>query len=118
MSKRTPAVSVLTANRLQDGVVVFLDVDGDWVESIDGAAIARSPDETLALEARGARAAAGNQVVEPYLAEVHETRGRLVPVRVRERVRVDGPSILADVPGYEAPSPSPRQRDREQAEAA
>jgi len=118
MSKRAPAVCVLTANRLDDGIVVFLDSGGTWVERIDGAAVARSPDETQALEARGAHDAACNLVVEPYLAEVHEVAGRLVPVRARERVRVDGPSILGDVPGYEAPSPAPRLRDREQAEAA
>jgi hypothetical protein len=96
----------LTANRLQDGIVVFLAADGRWVESIDAAAIAHSSDETQALEAHGVRDAARNLVVEPYLAEVREAGGRLVPVRARERVRVDGPSILDDVPGY-VPSPHP-----------
>jgi hypothetical protein len=105
MSKRTPAISVLTANRLHDGIVVFLDAEGAWVQGIDGAAVARSPDEAEALQAQGARDAAANLVVEPYLAEVRESGGRLVPVRFRERVRVEGPSILGDVPGYVAPSP-------------
>jgi hypothetical protein len=109
MSKKTPAVSVLTGNRLHDGIVVFLGIDGAWVESIEAAAVARTPEEAKAFEATGARAAA-NLVVEPYLAEVRELGGQLVPVRVRERVRVDGPSVLDDVPGYEAPPPSPRLR--------
>jgi hypothetical protein len=113
MSKRPPAISVLTANRLKDGIVMFLGVDGTWVESIDGAAVARTPEEAQALQARGASDAAANLVVEPYLAEVQETGGRRVPVRARERVRIAGPSILGDVPGYVAPaprvpSPSPR----------
>jgi Protein of unknown function (DUF2849) len=105
MSKRTPAISVLTANRLRDGIVVFLGADGVWVESIESAAVARSPEEAQALEARGARDSVANLVVEPYLAEVREVGGRLVPARVRERVRVDGPSVLDDVPGYVPPSP-------------
>ena len=112
MSKRAPDVSVLTANRLQDGVVVYLAADGGWVESIEGALIARSADEARSLQAQGARDAARNVVVEPYLAEVAETGSRPVPARMRERVRVEGPSVLGDVPGYVTPSragaPSPR----------
>jgi hypothetical protein len=104
VSKPSPHPSILTGNRLGDGAVVFLAADGRWVESIDAAAIARSSDETQALEAHGVHDAARNLVVEPYLAEVREAGGRLIPVRARERVRVDGPSILDDVPGY-VPSP-------------
>jgi hypothetical protein len=107
MSKRIPAVSVLTANRLHDGLVVFLAADGAWVESIAGAAVAGTPEEAQALQAQGTRASAHNLVVDPYLAEVREIGGRLRPVRQRERVRVDGPSILGDVPGYVVPPPSP-----------
>jgi hypothetical protein len=106
MSKRAPDVAVLTANRLHDGIVVFLAADGSWVESIDGALVARSADEARALQAQGARDAARNLVVEPYLAEVADDRGgRVLPSRMRERVRVGGPSILGDVPGYATPSP-------------
>lgn len=100
MSKRAPDVAVLTANRLHDGIVVFLSANGRWVESIEAAAVARSPDEVRCLEEQGARDSAANLVVEPYLAEVGEAGGRLIPRRTRERVRVEGPSILDDVPGY------------------
>jgi hypothetical protein len=114
MSKRPPEVSVLTANRLQDGIVVYLAADGRWVETIDGAVVTRSAEEARALQEQGARDAARNLVVEPYLAAVAETGGRLAPARMRERVRMEGPSVLGDVPGY-APSPrttstSPRAR--------
>jgi uncharacterized protein DUF2849 len=106
MSKTQP-VSVLTANRLGDGIVVFLDFEGAWSESLEEAVVARSPDETKALEDRGAYDAARNLVVDPYLMEVREEAGRLTPTRTRERVRVAGPSVLDDVPGYLAPHPSP-----------
>lgn len=106
-------ISVLTANRLSDGAVVFLDHEGTWVENIMSAAIAGSPDEARWLEARGAYDTARNVVVDAYLVEVRETDGRPVPLRFRERVRVAGPSILDDVPGYvpaAPPLPSPQLR--------
>jgi Protein of unknown function (DUF2849) len=103
VSKRAPGVAVLTANRLHDGIVVYLAADGRWVEGIEHALIARSPDETRALQEQGDRDAAANLVVEPYLAELAEASGRRVPARMRERVRVDGPSILDHVPGYVGP---------------
>jgi uncharacterized protein DUF2849 len=109
MSKSVAQISVLTANRLGDGVVVFLDESGTWIEGITGAAVARSPEEVRALEAQGVRDAARNLVVEPYLIEVRDVAGGLTPVRTRERVRVVGPSILDDVPGY---SPSPHRSSR------
>jgi hypothetical protein len=104
MSKRATGSSILTANRLSDGSVVFLDFEGAWHESIDIALVARTTQELAELEARGAFDAAQDLVVEPYLVEVRETEGRLVPIRQRERVRAGGPSILDDVPGYVAPS--------------
>jgi hypothetical protein len=107
MSK-TAQISVLTANRLGDGIVVFLDFEGAWNENLAEAVVARSPDEVKALEDRGAYDAARNIVVEPYLVEVREAAGRLTPIRHRERVRAAGPSILDDVPGYSPALPSPR----------
>jgi hypothetical protein len=107
MSKRLIGSSVLTANRLSDGQVVFLDFEGAWGESIDIALAARTTQEIAELEARGAFDAAQNIVVEPYLVEVREAEGCLVPVRQRERVRAGGPSMLDAVPGYVAPGAAP-----------
>jgi Protein of unknown function (DUF2849) len=112
MSK-TAGISVLTANRLGDGIVVFLDFEGAWSEGLAEAVVARSPDEVRALQDRGTYDAEHNLVVEPYLVEVGETAGGLVPIRYRERVRVAGPSILDDVPGYAAPAAVVRQAHHE-----
>jgi len=112
MSK-TAEISVLTANRLGDGIVVFLDFEGAWSERLAEAVVARSPDEVRALQDRGTYDAARNLVVEPYLVEVREAAGGLVPIRYRERVRVAGPSILDDVPGYVAPEAVLRQAQHE-----
>ena len=101
---KAPTVSILTANRLRDGTVVFLDFEGAWSETLIEAVVARSPDEVRALKDRGSYDAIRNIVVEPYLIEVHETTGGLLPIRYRERVRASGPSVLDDVPGYSDPA--------------
>lgn len=106
MSKKAPGLSVLTANRLSDGAVVFLDFEGAWSVVFEEATVASSPDEVRALEDRATFDAQRNIVVEPYLVEVRDIDGRLVPLRQRERVRAVGPSILAAVPGYVAPAAS------------
>jgi hypothetical protein len=111
-------ISILTANRLADGTAVFLDFEGAWNEDITEAVVARSPDEVTALEDRGVFDAARNIVVDPYLVEVRLANGRLTPVRVRERVRVGGPTVLDDVPGYVAPAASLPRRGEAQADAA
>jgi hypothetical protein len=102
MSK-APTVCVLTANRLRDGTVVFLDFEGAWSETLVEAVVARSPDEVRALKDRGCYDATRSIVVDPYLIEVHETVSGLLPMRYRERVRATGPSVLDDVPGYREP---------------
>jgi Protein of unknown function (DUF2849) len=106
MSKQSMQVQILTANRLLDGAVVFLNFDGDWVQSLAGVVIARAPDEARNLAARGLYDAGRNLVVEPYLVDVREVAGALLPLRQRERVRLSGPSIAADVPGYLEPTMS------------
>lgn len=118
MSKNAPQHSILTANRLGDGIVVFLDFEGAWSESLAEAVVARSPDEVRALEDRGAYDAGRNLVVEPYLVEIREAAGRLEPIRYRERVRAAGPTILDDVPGYVSPTAVVRQAKHEGAYAA
>jgi hypothetical protein len=116
MSKSSGHVQVLTANRLGDGAVVFLNFDGDWVATLAGVVIARSPDEARGLAARGLFDAGRNLVVDPYLVEMREVAGALLPLRQRERVRLDGPSILDDVPGYTAPAARPPNTDTRGAE--
>ncbi len=113
---RNAEISVLTANRLGDGAVVFLDFEGAWSESFAEAVLARTPDEVRALEDRATYDASHNVIVEPYLVEVRETQAGLTPVRYRERVRAGGPSVLEDVPGYVAPEAVLRQAQHEVAD--
>jgi len=108
MSKDPASLSVLTASRLGDGHAVFLNFDGVWIEGTEGALVARTPDEARALKTRGAHDVARNLVIEPYLLEVCEVDGRLIPMRHRERAQVSGPSIKIRA---DESVPSPRVRE-------
>jgi hypothetical protein len=46
--------NVVTANRLIDGIVVYLASEGGWTEEIGRARLAGTEDETKALEAEAA----------------------------------------------------------------
>ena len=93
MAKKVSGPQILTANLLNDGMVVFLAPGGTWQGSLESAHIARTDDDATELEAGGARAVNANIIVDPYLVEVEETDGRLVPVVFRERMRTKGPSV-------------------------
>ncbi len=83
---------VLTANSLRSGHVVFLDRNGGWAPRLCDAAVARDEAAVQALMDLLQRAAA--QAVEPYLlAVLEQADGSWQPVGMRERRRVQGPSV-------------------------
>ncbi|MGD9502975.1 MAG: DUF2849 domain-containing protein [Methyloceanibacter sp.] len=79
--------NVVTANRLVDGIVVYLAKDGGWTEEIDRARLAETEDETKALEALAAKDVAARKVVAVYPMEVAVRDGAVDPLSVRERIR-------------------------------
>ena len=88
---------MIIANRLTDGLVVFMTADGSWVESIaDGILI---PDETEAerLLEVGKDAERNCQVIDACLIEVEERANVRTPTSYREEIRARGPSIQAEV---------------------
>jgi hypothetical protein len=85
---------VVTANRLRDGRVVWLGADGIWAEGVRAAAVFAGENVAEGL-ARAQADEARQLVVTPYEVEVAETPDGPVPLRMRERLRVAGPSVLA-----------------------
>jgi hypothetical protein len=79
--------NVVTANRLLDGIVVYLAPDGSWTESLDHARLAETEAETKALEDEAAKAVKERQVVAVYPMPVERHNGSLAPLSVRERIR-------------------------------
>ncbi|MGE0612588.1 MAG: DUF2849 domain-containing protein [Hyphomicrobiales bacterium] len=96
MAKKPKGPRLLTANRLDDGLVVFYTAGGEWQDDARRAAIARDEEEAALLETFGATAAKANLVVSPYLIEVELDGETPVPVEHRERRRLAGPSVTAD----------------------
>ena len=95
--KGQPLPAILFANDLLEGDVIFLGPSG-WTRNPAEAAIARTQDEADALQATGAAAAARNEVVDVYLAEVSlDPAGRPTPKHFRECFRTLGPSIRTDL---------------------
>ena len=86
-------LKILTANRLSDGASVWFSEDGAWRTDLGAVQIARDSDAVAALEQAAAQAVAANFVIDASLMDVQEQEGRLYPLRLRERIRLQGPSI-------------------------
>jgi hypothetical protein len=97
MKTGTSALQMVTANRLIDGEVVYLDAAGDWSERAEQGQVAATKDQAEALMAEAAAAVARRKVVAPYLIEVSEQGGRFAPVRLREQIRAAGPTVRRDL---------------------
>ena len=87
------SLQVLTANRLTDGITVWYDSDGQWNELFSAAAVARTKEEAERFAAIGKAAYDENLVVDVNLIDVEDVDGRIRAIRLRERIRAEGPSI-------------------------
>ena len=79
--------NVVTANRLVDGIVVYLAAEGGWTEEIGRARLAETEEQTRALEAEAAKDVALRKVVAVYPMAVVLQDGTVDPLSVRERIR-------------------------------
>ncbi len=88
---------VISANRLGDGIVVYLAANGDWTESIANAqALCGKAQGEAALDvAFGAVRTCF--VVDPYLIDIDDSGGERRPTRGRELIRAKGPTVRTDI---------------------
>lgn len=94
---------VVIANRLSDGLVVFLAAApgaprGEWMLRLEQASVAADAaraEELLGLGVASARER--HEVVEPYLIEVERTASGLRPTKYREVIRALGPTVRRDL---------------------
>jgi hypothetical protein len=92
MAHHNSGLQMLTANRLRDGEVLYRK-GGDWVLQLaDGEVY---PDQAAADAALAAAQAElpRNTFVAPYLFEVRDAGGHIVPVKEREIIRAAGPTV-------------------------
>jgi len=88
---------IVTANRLADGVVVFQDAEGGWVEDFARAAVYADAAAVAAALALGAEAVARSQIVDPYAVAVERRNGHYAPKALREAIRASGPTVRRDL---------------------
>ena len=106
---------MITANRLNDGIVVFLDAQGAWSEDFHQGAIVSSETDKAAALKRAAEAEALNEIVGPYYIELETRGGRPVPKALREAIRATGPTVRRDL-GKQAQGYAPGAPHRAAAE--
>lgn len=94
--------SVVTANRLTDGIVVYLAAGDEWTEQIANARVADSEEEVKALETIAENAVRERIVISAYPMPVALNDGAIDPLSVRERIRASHRTTLTkdwyDVP--------------------
>ena len=84
----------ITANRLDNGLVVFLTPEGGWSLDIAEARILADADELDEALAYGRAQHDARVVIEPYAIDVTGGEAGPVPVRLRERIRAErGPTV-------------------------
>ena len=79
--------SVVTANVLRSGAVVYLAADGRWVPALSEAVIANDAGALKALEQIASDALARNDITAVYAMDVRVVDGCPQPVSVRETIR-------------------------------
>ncbi len=97
---------IVTANRLTDGVVVFQDARGGWVEDFARAAVHADADAVKAALAQAGEAVAQSRIVDPYSVAVEWRNGHYAPKALREAIRASGPTVRRDL-GKQAQGQAP-----------
>ena len=82
--------SVVTANVLRTGAIVYLKDDGAWVEALVDASPAEDAEARAVLEQLALNAVERNEVTAVYAFDVTIVDGRPAPLSVRERIRAAG----------------------------
>ena len=88
---------VVSANRLTDGLVVYLTTGASWSEQLVDGHIAADDAAAERLLAVAKQAEEDRVVIDPYLIGVVEFDGVLRPKKYREYIRAMGPSVRPDL---------------------
>jgi hypothetical protein len=95
---RGAALKAVTANRLVDGLVVYLGAENRWVDAIEDALSVVGKEEGAALLASVEPDVEACRIVGPYLIDVVAgPDGRLQGTSERERIRALGPTVRLDL---------------------
>src|SRR4051812_45123204 len=93
-------MEILTGNELTSGGTVYLDVAGHWVEDLNAARVF-GPNEAEARDAALAATKKTLRVISLEIEKVAVIDGKLVPDRLRERIRAEGPTAPLTLNGQQ-----------------
>ena len=82
--------SVVTANVLHTGAIVYLKENGTWVEALADASAANDAEARAELEQLALAAVERNEATAVYAFDVAIVDGRPTALSVREKVRAAG----------------------------
>jgi hypothetical protein len=102
----TKLSEIITANRLIDGIVLFQDAVGGWVEDFAQAAIYPDAAATKAALDLAKGDELRDLIVEPYAVVVELRNGHYAPKALRELIRATGPTNRRDL-GKQAQGQAP-----------
>lgn len=91
-------MDILVGNELTSGAAVYLDRYNNWVEDLHSARTF-SKDEAEARDAAIAASKATLRIVGIEIETVQVVDGRLVPDRMREKIRAKGPTTKSIADG-------------------
>ncbi len=88
---------MIIANRLRDGVVVFLAPSEGWEPAIGAGTLIENEADAARLLAVAKRHEDECQVIDPQLIEVEVNDGKFRPTAIREAIRAFGPTVRTDL---------------------
>lgn len=91
------ALQVITANRLDDGLVVYWNQGVEWVDNIAQAARFETAEEGETALAEATNKQNELVAVGPYLIDVELQGDAVVPLKLKEVIRTKGPTVRLDL---------------------
>ncbi|MAI80949.1 MAG: hypothetical protein CL917_18565 [Deltaproteobacteria bacterium] len=88
---------VVIANRLRDGIVVFLGTNHTWVEQLQDCTPSESKEDGQRLMDISQEAADQQEIVDPNLIEVEKRGQTWHAIKMREEMRAKGPTVREDL---------------------
>ena len=88
---------MIIANRLTDGLVVFLATEQAWADSIDDGIVIEDEQDSESLLARAKADEENSIVIDPSLIDVTLDGGRPRPTSNREAIRAFGPTVRTEL---------------------
>jgi Protein of unknown function (DUF2849) len=85
--------TIISANRLDDGTVAYLDTAGNWVSDITAARVFASKAEEEAGLELARRAINGNIILDPLVVPIEATPNGPHATSLRNAIRIAGPTV-------------------------